>query len=204
MSPVRYDKKCGMEMYDPCGNQLSNMVKKLYKSIIIGIAVILILHIIIENSSAYFRTMYRPFFSVHLNKTDVVMAKGEEFKLRLIGINERVKYSSTDFRIAGVNFNGRVYAYQTGQCFIIAKAGKKELKCRVIVIDINKERLSLRVGESYRLKIKGRGGIPNYKSSNPKVASVSWTGKVKAVSKGRTVITVRAKGKSFKCTVNVK
>ncbi len=191
-------------MYDPYGNQSSNIIKKLFQLMIIGIAVILILHFIITNSSVYFRKMYRPLFSIHLNKNDVVLAKGEECKLRVIGINERVKYSSTDFRVAGVNFNGRVFAYQTGNCFIIARVGKKELKCRVLVLDINKEKLTLRVGEGYRLKMKGGGGIPNYKSSNTEVASVSWTGKVKAKSKGRTVITVKAKGKTFKCTVIVK
>lgn len=196
--------KCGMSMNDPYGNHLSNIIKKLFKAIIIGIAVILILHLIITNSSVYFRKMYRPLFSVHLNKNDVVLARGEECKLRVIGINERVKYSSTDFRVAGVNFNGRVYAYQTGDCFIIARVHKKELKCRVLVLDINKEKLTLKIGESYRLKIKGGGGIPDYNSSNPEVASVSWTGKVRAKSKGKAVITVKAKGKSFKCTVTVK
>ena len=193
-----------MRVYDPYGNKSGNIIKKLYLAIIVGIAVILILNLIIENSSAYFRKIYYPLFSVHLNKNDVVLARGEEFKLRVIGINERVKYSSTDFRVAGVNFNGRVYAYQTGDCFIIAKTGKKELKCRVVVLDINKERLSLRVGGSYRLKIRGGGGIPSYKSSNPEVATVKWTGRVKAKAKGRAVITVRAQGKTFQCTVNVK
>ncbi len=193
-----------MEMYDPCGNQFSNIVRKIYKIIIIGIAVMLILHLIIQNSSAYFRKAYYPLFSVHLNKQEVVLTKGEEFKLRVIGINERVKYYSTDFRVAGVNFNGRIYAYQTGDCFIIAKAGKKELKCRVTVLDINKEKLILKVGESYRLKIKGGGGFPKYRSSNPEVATVSRFGKVRAKTKGRAMIRVKAEGKTFQCTVIVK
>ncbi len=191
-------------MYDPYGNQLSYIIRKLFKAIIIGIAVILILHLIITNSSVYFRKIYRPLFSIHLNKNDIVLAKGEECKLRVIGINERVKYSSTDFRVAGVNFNGRVFAYQTGDCYIIARVHKKELKCRVLVLDINKEKLTLKIGKNYRLKIKGGGGVPDYKSSNPEVAGVSWTGKVKAKSQGKTVITVKAKGKTFKCTVIVK
>ncbi len=191
--------------HQPCErNTLQYSIKKLYKFIIVAIAVILIVSLIIENSSPYFRKIYYPLFSIHLNKQDVVLKKGEEFKLRVIGINQRVKYSSTDFRVAGVNFNGRVFAYQTGDCFIIAKTGSKELKCRVTVLDINKEKLTLRVGGSYRLSIRGGGGFPNYKSSNPTVAGVSWLGKVKAKSKGSAVITVKAKGKTFRCTVVVK
>ncbi len=183
---------------------MARNIKKLYKVIMFGLIAVLLLHFIIENSSVYFRKLYRPLFSVHLNKNDIVMVKGEEFKLRVIGINERVKYSSTDFRVAGVNFNGRVYAYQTGDCFIIAKTGKKELKCRVHVLDINKEKLTLRTGETYRLKIKGGGGLPSYKSSNTRVATVSWTGRVKAKAKGRSNITVKAKGRTFRCMITVK
>lgn len=193
-----------MRMYYLAVTCIRNIIKTLYKAIIVGIAVILILDLIIENSSAYFRKFYYPLFSVHLNKQDVVLAKGEEFKLRVIGINERVKYRSTDFRVAGVNFNGRIFAYQPGDCFIIAKVGKKELKCRVTVLTINKEKLILKVGESYRLKIKGGGGFPKYKSSNSKVVSVSRFGKVRAKEKGRAVITIKTKGKIFKCTVIVK
>lgn len=190
-------------MYYLASTNLRNIIKTLYKAVIIGIAVILLLDLIIENSSAYFRKIYYPLFSVHLNKQDVVLARGEEFKLRVIGINERVKYYSTDFRVAGVNFNGRIFAYQPGDCFIIAKVGKKELKCRVIVLTINKEKLILKEGEGYRLKIKGGGGFPKYKSSNTEVATVSRFGKVRAKARGRAVITVKAKGKTFQCTVNV-
>ncbi len=193
-----------MRMSNPYGNPLRNIIIKAYKLIIIGLAVILILDFIIERSSVYFRKIYYPLFSVHLNKQDVILARGEEFKLRIIGINERVKYSSTDSRVAFVNFNGRIYALQTGHCHIIAKAGKKELKCRVRVIDINKDKLTLKVGQSSRLRIKGPGGFPSYKSSNPEVARVSRTGKVKARAKGRAVITVKARGKTFKCIVTVK
>lgn len=69
------------------------------------------------------------------------MVKGEEFRLFVYGINKRVSYHSTNFRVAGVNFNGRVFAYQTGKAYIIAKVDNKELKCRVKVIDLNKKDL---------------------------------------------------------------
>ncbi len=191
-------------MSDPCGNPIRTIIKKGYKLIILGLAILLLVRLLIENSSPYFRKLYYPLFSVHLNRQDVTLARGEEYKLRVIGINERVKFSSTDFRVAIVNFNGRIYALQTGDCFVIAKAGKKELKCRVRVLDLNMNRLTLKVGQNSRLWIKGPGGFPSYKSSNSAVAKVSRLGKVKAKARGRAVITVKARGKIFKCTVIVK
>jgi uncharacterized protein YjdB len=139
-----------------------------------------------------------------LNKQDVYLIKGEEFKLSVFAINKRVSYSSTNFRVVGVNFNGRLFAYRTGKAFIIAKVGKKQLKCRVHVIDINKENLTLKVGDSYRLKIRGSNTYTRWKSNDSNVVSVNMFGKVKAKNKGRTVIYAKVKGKVLKCNVNVK
>ncbi|MBH1941479.1 Ig-like domain-containing protein [Mobilitalea sibirica] len=176
----------------------------LYKTTIIIVAVILILNLIVMNTSVYFRKTIQLPFSLHLNKQDIILAKGEEAKLFVYGINKRVSYSSTNFRVAGVNFNGRVHAYQTGKTFILAKVDGKILKCRVRVIDINKDRLSLYVGDDYRLRIKGIFSIPEWKSSNKKVATVSMFGYVKAKEKGTTIISAKVKGKTIKCIVKVK
>jgi uncharacterized protein YjdB len=181
-----------------------NSIGQIYKFIIIAIAGLLILHSILENTSLYYRKIYISPLSLHLNSNDIVLAKGEEFKLRVIGINKRVTYSTTNFRVAGVNFNGRVFAYQTGKAFIIVKVDKKVLKCRVRVLNINKEKLTLSVGDTYRLKLLGSAGLPSYKSSEPEVATVNWRGKITAKNKGKTVISAEAKGKTFHCTVTVK
>jgi hypothetical protein len=180
-------------------------VSYLYKIIIVVIAAVLILRYLVQNTSIFYRKDLTLPFSLHLNKQDVVLIKGEEFKLSVYGINVRVSYSSTNFRVAGVNFNGRVMAYQTGKAFILVKVKNKDklLKCRVRVIDINKEKLKLKAGASYRLKIEGIFAFTSWKSSNPKVATVNAFGKVKAKSKGSTVITAKVKGKVVKCTVSV-
>lgn len=180
-------------------------IRQIYKFIILLIAVILIFHYLLENTSLYYRKFfYRSPLALHLNRYDLVMQKGEEFKLKVHGINIRASFSSTNFRVAGVNFNGRVFAYQVGKAFILVKTEKKVMKCRVRVIDINKEKLTLKEGDTYRLKIKGNSSLPSYKSSNSKVASVNLFGKVEAKKKGKTVISVRVMGKTIRCTVIVK
>jgi len=178
-------------------------MKRCYKIIIVMITVILVVNYLIINSSIFYRKGRALPFSLHLNKQDIVMVKGEEFRIFVYGINKKVAYSSTNFRVAGVNFNGRVFAYRVGKAFILVKVDKKVLKCRVRVIDINKDKLNLKEGDTYRLKIKGMITLPRWRSSNPKVACVSLFGKVKAKAPGSTIITAKIKGKVVKCRINV-
>ncbi|TAH72833.1 MAG: hypothetical protein EWM47_03100 [Anaerolineaceae bacterium] len=186
---------------------IMNIIKnnnKSLKGIIILIIVLVVVFSLYRNSGLFYRNGIILPFSLHLNKQEVYLVKGEEFRLIVYRINKRVSFHSTNFRVAGVNFNGRVFAYQTGKTFIVAKVGNKELKCRVKVIDLNKEQLNLHVGESYRLGIKGPAFFAKYKSSNPSVASVNIFGKVKAKSTGITTITVNVKGKILRCSVTVR
>jgi uncharacterized protein YjdB len=140
---------------------------------------------------------------MHLNENDLYLAKGEEFHLYVFAINKRVSFTSTNFRVAGVNFNGRVFGYQTGKAYIIAKVGNRELKCRVHVIDISKDKIVLQAGETYHLKILGTHSYVNWRSKDKEVATVGSFGKVTAKNKGKTTVYGKVKGKVFKCTVIV-
>lgn len=180
------------------------LLAQIYKVIIVVLGVVLVFHYIYENSSIFYRKSFELPFSLHLNEQDLYLVKGEEFKLSVFGINKRVSYYSTNFRVVGVNFNGRVYGYQTGKAFIIAKVDKKELRCRVHVIDINKKEITLKKGQSYRLRIKGTAAFVGWKSGNNGVATVSMFGNVKAVTSGATIIYGKVKGRTLKCTVKVR
>ena len=183
-----------------CKKLLSN---KLYKGIIILLILIVIIFSLYRNSGLFYRKKIILPFSLHLNRQELYLVKGEEFRLFVYGINKRVSFYSTNFRVAGVNFNGRVFAYQTGKAFIVAKVDGKKLKCRVKVIDLNRDKISLDVGDSYRLRIKGPAAFAKYKSSNSSVASVNVFGRIKAKQRGKTTITVKVKGKTLKCNVTV-
>lgn len=184
-------------------NKNNKVLCFLYKAVIIFIAILLILRFLYENSSFfYFKSLTLP-FSLHLNENDLYMIQGEEFHLSVFGINKRISYSSTNFRVAGVNFNGRVFAYQTGKAFIIAKVNDKELKCRVHVIEISRKSINLKEEESCRLKIHGSHSFVRWKSKDKRIATVSMFGKVTAHHRGRTIITGTIKGKVLKCVVIV-
>jgi uncharacterized protein YjdB len=182
----------------------NNLSNRLYKGIIIAVTLLLVTVLLYRNTGLFYRKGIIYPFSLHLNRQEVYLVKGEEFKLFVYGINKRVSFHSTNFRVAGVNFNGRVFAYNTGKTFIIAKVDGRQLKCRVKVIDLNKKRLALKVGDTYRLGVKGPVFFARYKSSNSNVASVNIFGQVKANKSGKTTITVNAKGKVLKCNITVR
>ena len=68
---------------------------------------------------------------------------------------------------------------------------------------LNKTKLNLTVGKSYKLKVKNASGKIKWKTSNKKVAKVSKKGKVKALKKGKAKIWAILRGKKLKCNVKV-
>ena len=181
----------------------TSTISSFYKYIMISIVLVLILRFVIMNTSVYYRQTIMWPFSFHLTKQDLYIKKGEEYRLAAYGAKGTLSYKSTNFRVVGVNFNGRLHGYQTGKAYIIVKSGNEERKCRVHVIDISKDQINLKVGKSKDLDIKGVNAYVRWKSSNKKVAVVSSFGNVKAVGPGTTVISAKVKGKTLQCSVTV-
>lgn len=166
--------------------------------------VALLWYLIIPHTSLYYRTnLFDPFME-RLNKEDVILKKGEEFKLYVMRLNERVTYSSTDIKVADVSIFGTVTAYRTGTTIIRVRFDGKELKCRVRVIDISEKKLVLSKGQRYKLSVKGPDKGVHWYSGNKKIATVSRFGTVKARSKGWVVIYAKTGGKVLSCQVFVK
>lgn len=69
---------------------------------------------------------------------------------------------------------------------------------------LNKKKVTLYVGKSVRLKVKGTKKKAKWKSSNKKVAVVSSKGKVSAKKKGTARITAKVGKKKLVCRVTVK
>lgn len=71
-------------------------------------------------------------------------------------------------------------------------------------VKLNKKSATVYVGKTVNLKVVGTAGKIKWKSKNPKIASVSKTGKVKGKKVGKTTITAIYNGKKMTCTVTVK
>lgn len=174
-------------------------------SIIYYVAIVaLIWYLIIPHTSFYFmKNMFTP-FTKRLNEDDITLLRGEEFRVFVLNINKRVYYSSTDIKVADVNIFGKVKAYRPGTTIIKVKFEKTVLKCRVRVIDISKDNLTLKVGKSKRLKVEGVWFGVKWSSSNKKIAVVNSSGKVTAKSKGTVTIYGKVRGRTVVCIVKVK
>ncbi len=70
-------------------------------------------------------------------------------------------------------------------------------------IKLNKTKVYLLKGKTFKLKITGTKKKVTWKSSKKKVATVSKKGKVKAKKVGTATITAKVKGKKYKCKVIV-
>lgn len=180
-------------------------IPKRVMQIITVLAITAILgRVVFVRTSLFYRYWpFQPKFGESLSTIDTVLISGEHFYLKVHDINVRVRYESTDYKVAYANNFGRVTAYQPGLAFIKVYAKDKTMTCRVRVIDLNTNGMNLRVGESRRLNVRGNLFFESYHSKNPSVANVSVFGKVTAVSKGSTEIVVKAKGRKMTCFVTV-
>lgn len=70
---------------------------------------------------------------------------------------------------------------------------------------LNRKKLTLKIGQNFKLKVKRGGKVKKWKTSNKKVVTVSKAGKLKAKKVGKAKITAVLKsGKKLYCDVTVK
>ena len=179
------------------------MISILLNVIFYSMLLLLILILIYPHTMFFYQKKIYPPFTMRLNKQEIVLQKGKSEKLRFFAINKRVKYSSTDFKVAEVLFNGKVIGRKEGRAVIKGKVGNKTYKCRVKVVDINKHKMSLKVGQKKKLKIKGPVKYVKWTSKDNHIAKVNKFGKVVGIKKGKTIITGKVKNTtlSFKVTL---
>ena len=166
-----------------------------------------------------------------LNRTSVSLTKkGQTYQLKATATpsnatNKSVTWQSSNTKIVTVNSAGKLTAVGNGSATITATAkdgSKKKVTCKVTVkiptvvkvsrVSLNKNDLALTSkGQSYQLSAtvspsNASNKSVKWTSSNPKVATVSSSGKVTAVANGNTTITATAadgSGKKDICAVTV-
>ena len=107
--------------------KLSKLVISIIATIIIAIMPIIIPLNTVEASS------------VKISYEKRTMYVGGTFKLKVKGTKKKVKWSSSNKKIATVSAYGKVTALKKGKCEITAKVGKKEYTCIIKVKAIPKE-----------------------------------------------------------------
>ncbi len=143
---------------------------------------------------------------VKLNKTKLTLYLKKTATLKVKGTKKKVKWSSSNKKVAIVSKKGKVTAKKKGTATITAKIGKNKYKCKVTVKNptISKTSLTLAKGKTFTLKVNHAVGKVTWSSSNKKVATVSSKGKVTAKKNGTATITAKASGIRLKCKVTVR
>ena len=163
--------------------------------------------------------------TVKLNKSSYTLGVGKSVTLKATvksksTTSKKVKWTSSNTKIAKVDSQGKVTGKKVGKCTITAKAtdGSGEYaKCTIKVVrqttsvSLNKMYVKMYVGASYKLKatLKPKNVTKktlSWSSSNSDIALVGKTGKVMALSAGRATITVKTNdnsGKKAKCVIDV-
>lgn len=170
--------------------------------------------------------------TAYLNYTKCSMTVGYTMKLKVKGTSKKVKWSSSNKKVATVK-KGKVTGKGPGKCTITAKVNGQKLKCKVTVTGtvINKNKnfkdttmdvLELKLdvntvtySDDGSAQIKDEDGTftlsvlnkpknktVKWSSSNKKVATVK-KGKVTAVKKGTCTITAKIGKKKYKSKVVV-
>lgn len=141
---------------------------------------------------------------VSLSSTRKTTYIGKSFKLTLKGAEGKIKWSSSDSKIASVA-DGAVTALAKGKVTITARYNKTDYTCTVTVKEpfLNFSTKKLMQGKSFTLSVQGTKAI-SFLSQNENIASVDADGVVTANAPGKTVIFVNCiNGKSYPCSITV-
>ncbi|MCI8683482.1 MAG: hypothetical protein HFH50_10940 [Lachnospiraceae bacterium] len=162
------------------------------------------------------------------NKT-IKLAKGKKATLKTTvtvspdkSANKKVKYKSSNPKIASVTAKGVITGKKAGTAKITVSSSKnkkkkavvtvKVVKGRVTSVKLDKTSASIAKGNTLKLKASvetSAGGSKDvvWTTSNKKIATVSSRGTVKGVGTGTAVITAKAAdgtGKKASCRVKIK
>ena len=182
-------------------------MKKLFKILFVSTLILTGINTIPVNGNQGLITTVEA-ASVKLNAKSKTLYKGKTTTLKVKGTKKKVKWSSSNKKIATVSSKGKVTAKKVGKCTITAKVNGKKYKCKIIVkkaksIKLNKTSIALDKGWVTALKVTGTTKKVTWKSSNKSIATVSSKGQIKAKKVGKCTITAKVSGKTLKCKLTV-
>lgn len=155
--------------------------------------------------------------SIKLSKSSITLYKNDSGTLTVkyspkgAQTVDKVLWKSSNKKVAVVK-NGKITAKAKGTAYITAAVGNKTAKCKVTVkepyIKLNKMKISIKKGKSYKLKAKISSNLESsdlkWKTSNKKVVSISKDGKITAIKKGKATVTAYIGSVKAKCKITVK
>lgn len=141
--------------------------------------------------------------SITIDDKEFTLELGHYKTIRVKGTTSRASFYSRNSKVATVSASGRVTAKGYGSTTIAVKVAGKTLTCKVTVVQMNKKNLSLTPGSTAQLALWGTSERITWSTSDSKIATVSDTGKVKAIAAGNATVTAEVDGKKVISKVSV-
>lgn len=147
--------------------------------------------------------------SISLDKSKLTMYTSETKKLKVNGVPDKtVTWKSSNSKIASVNSNGTINPKKAGRTTITATSNGVSASCKVIIKNPSLQLKSSAIAYVDNSIALHAAAVPKnniaWKSSNPKIAAVTQTGKVIPKRTGRTTITASCNGLKKACKITVK
>lgn len=142
-----------------------------------------------------------------ISSSKLTMIKGQSRTLKITGLKkgQKISWKSSNSKIVAVNKAGKLQAKAKGSATITGTVSKRKYTCKVTVQapKLNKTAVTLKVGQTYQLKLNGTNQKITWKSSNSKIVTVNKAGKLFAKSAGNATITAQINGIRFVCKVKI-
>ncbi len=150
-----------------------------------------------------------PASTISINSTEITMLKGKTRNLtaRIYPTNtrENIRWESSDTSVVTVDANGKIITVGAGQAEITAYSSNGTVSDTCIVHSMAMSCTDLKIEQydTFNLYVDGAPAAVSWRSSNPRIASVTQAGMVTARMPGECVITATVQGKTVTCYIKV-
>ena len=180
---------------------------KKWKKILISLITVFVLAMLPAESAILPGTICVTEAAPRISSSKLTMIKGQSRTLKITGLKkgQKITWKSSNSKIVAVNKAGKLQAKAKGSATITGTVSKRKYTCKVTVHapKLNKTSITLKVGQTYQLKLSGTNQKITWKSSNPKIVAVNKAGRLQAKSAGNATVTAQVNGIRFVCKVKI-
>ena len=180
---------------------------KKWKKILISLMTVFVLAMLPAESAIPAGTVCVTEAAPRISSSKLTMIKGQSRTLKITGLKkgQKITWKSSNSKIVTVNKAGKFQAKAKGSATITGTVSKRKYTCKVTVQvpKLNKTSVTLKAGQTYQLKLSGTNQKITWKSSSPKLVTVSASGKLSAKSAGNATVTAQVNGIRFVCKVKI-
>ena len=180
---------------------------KKWKKILISLITVFVLAMLPAESAILPGTVCVTEAAPRISSSKLTMIKGQSRTLKITGLKkgQKITWKSSNSKIVAINKAGKLQAKAKGSATITGTVSKRKYTCKVTVQapKLNKTSVTLKVGQTYQLKLSGTNQKITWKSSNSKIVTVNKAGKLSARSAGNATVTAQVNGIRFVCKAKI-